>query len=208
MPDVIITYETLYEILRREKYKTELQPLDKDFFKNVLNYLREKQDILDSQKNKETFFNFTEIQKTQTQLDNIKKILKELYERRENKIIQIALFSSRSKNKTDASIMLPEEKSLYDHLNRIFSNHRDGILHNLLSYNFPSLAEKEKPKDIKIEKKEQEKTKLIRFLHSIPKFIGDDLNIYGPFEEEDIGSLPLDIANLLIKKQRAEEIKI
>ncbi|MCX6711920.1 MAG: hypothetical protein NT139_02700 [Candidatus Woesearchaeota archaeon] len=208
MPDVIITYETLYEILRREKYKTELQPLDKDFFKNVLNYLREKQEILDSQKNKESFFNFTEIQKTQTQLDNIKKILKELYERRENKIVQIAMFSSRSKTKNDTSIMLPEEKSLYEHLDKIFSTHREGILHSLLSYNLPNLAEKEKPKDIKTERKEQEKIKLIRFLHAIPKFVGDDLNVYGPFEEEDISSLPIDIANILIKKQRAEEIKI
>jgi DNA replication initiation complex subunit (GINS family) len=207
MPDIIITYETLYEILRREKYKTELQPLDKDFFKNVLNYLKEKQEILDSQKNKETFFNFTEIQKTQTQLDNIKKILKELYERRENKIIQIALFSSRAKTKNDTSMMLPEEKSLYEHLNRVFSSHRDGILHNLLSYNFPDLIEKEKPKDIKTERKEQEKIKLVRFLYAIPKFVGDDLNIYGPFEEEDISSLPVDIANILIKKQRAEEIR-
>jgi DNA replication initiation complex subunit (GINS family) len=207
MPDVIITYETLYEILRREKYKTELQPLDKDFFKNVLNYLKEKQEILDSQKNKETFFNFTEIQKTQTQLDNIKKILKELYERRENKIIQIALFSSRTKTKNDISVMLPEEKSLYENLSKIFSIHRGGILHSLLSYTFPNLTKEEKPKDIKIEKKEQEKTKLLRFLHAIPKFVGDDLNVYGPFEEEDISSLPLDIANILIKKQRAEEIK-
>lgn len=117
------------------------------------------------------------------------------------------MFSSRSKTKTDISIMLPEEKSLYEHLNRIFSNHRDAILYNLLTYNLPNLAEKEKPKDIKIEKKEQENTKLVRFLHAIPKFMGDDLNVYGPFEEEDISSLPIDIANILIKRQRAEEIK-
>ena len=40
MADNIITYETLYDILRKEKYNQELQKLDNDFFERVLKYLK------------------------------------------------------------------------------------------------------------------------------------------------------------------------
>ena len=53
MAKVIITYDTLYEILRREKFRNELQLLDVEFFDNVLSYLNEKSVILDSQKNRD-----------------------------------------------------------------------------------------------------------------------------------------------------------
>lgn len=203
MPETIITYETLYEILRKEKYEKELQTLDRNFFQNVIKYLEEKQNILNSQKDKKGIFS-SEIQKTKKQLENIKKILKELYERRENKIIQLALFSSRIKGKEDISAMLPEEKKLYKSLVETLNLFRKDILFNILSTKLPKL----KPKDIKIEKKEPKSTKLVRVLHSIPKFIGDDLNVYGPFEKEDISNLPKRVAEVLIKKNRAEEIKI
>ena len=62
----------------------------------------------------------------------------------------------------------------------------------------------EKAKDIKIE---LEKTKLLRILHPIPQFLGTDLKVYGPFEEEDVISLPSDVANVIVEKKRAEEIK-
>ena len=49
--------------------------------------------------------------------------------------------------------------------------------------------------------------KLIRFIHAVPKFVGKDLEDYGPFEEEDIANLPAEIADVLIIKGRVEEIK-
>ena len=76
MADDIITYETLYEILRREKYNQELQTLDKEFFKNTTTYLNEKESILESQKQKSSIFSATEINKTKKQIENIKKYRK------------------------------------------------------------------------------------------------------------------------------------
>ena len=50
--EVIITYDTLYEILRREKTRQELQDLNKTFFKDVTKYIEEKSSILNSQEQK------------------------------------------------------------------------------------------------------------------------------------------------------------
>ena len=54
--EVIITYDTLYEILRREKYRPELQSLEPTFFKDVTKYIEEKKSILDSQQKKDSIF--------------------------------------------------------------------------------------------------------------------------------------------------------
>ena len=75
MADVIITYETLYELSRREKSTTELQKLESSFFKDTIKYIEEKKAILESQKSKTSIFS-SESKKTQIQLQNTIKILK------------------------------------------------------------------------------------------------------------------------------------
>ena len=64
----IITYENLYEILRREKYEKELQKIDENFFKSIINYMKEKEELL----KKTTLFTL-EIDKTRKKLAEIEK---------------------------------------------------------------------------------------------------------------------------------------
>jgi len=201
LSDTIITYETIYERLRKEKYEPELQKLSETFFQDVIEYLKEKQSIVETQKSQDSIFS-KEAEKTEKQVQNIKKILKELYERRENKLIQLALFSSRTNTPLEVSNLLPEEIDFFNAINKLFSRYREGILDNLISLKEPKVA---KPKHIKVEN--QEKTRLVRFLNPVPKFMGEDLNIYGPFDAEDVSNLPNEVASLLIKRKRAEEIK-
>ena len=47
--EVTITYETLFELLRREKERNELQKLDDSFFPNILRYLKDKHTIINQQ---------------------------------------------------------------------------------------------------------------------------------------------------------------
>ena len=201
----IITSETLYDLLRREKTMPELQPLDKNFYKNILKYLQEKQNLMEGQKN--TLF-AKESEKISKEIDAIKRMLKEIYERREQKIIQNALFCSRSKIKDDVLPSLPEERKFFKSILEIVDLFRETILESLLLGKMPEL--KELPKSIKTDESEKSaaENRLIRIIHPIPKFVGTDLNIYGPFEQEDVSLLPSKVADLLIKKNRAEEIKI
>ncbi len=201
MSDIAITYETIYELLRKEKYEPELQPLPQTFFNDIIEYLKEKQAILDSQKAQKSIFS-KETEKTEKQIQNIKRIIREIYERRENKIIQLALFSSRTDINQEYQNMLLEEQEFFNLLLKLLNTYRSGILYNLINLKIPLISA---PKDIKTENKE--KSKLVRFLHPVPKFMGEDLNIYGPFNEEDMANLPYKAAQILINKKRAQEIK-
>src|SRR3989344_995581 len=188
----IVTYDALYEILRLEKYKKELQPLNEDFLEKLVSYLEEKQDILKAQESKDSIFASQEVQKTRKQLENIKKILKEIYERRESKIIQLALFCSRTESKLqDDSMLLKEEKQflreIVDHLAR----YKSGILHNILNVKMPSVVKINTTKD-------SNENKLVKFVNPVPKFVGDDMNIYGPYESEEVAYLPLNVSDVLI----------
>lgn len=196
--EIKITYDTIYEKLRLEKVHPELQELDKNFLKDLAEYIKEKKDILNSQEQKDNVFAKIEIEKTKKQLRSINRILKELYEKRENKIIELALIASRTKQENiQWDTLLPEEKLLFETLVKDLNKFREDILINT--------QENNKPKDINTSI--EEKNKLVRFLHPLPKFVGTDLQIYGPFEEQDIANIPEEIAEILIKNQRAEILK-
>lgn len=222
--EVNITYETLFELLRREKGRDELQELHESFFEDVIEYLKDKTRILESSQGR--MFSDEEAEKTRLQLNNVKKILRELYERREKKIISMAVNKSRTKSSLiNTSVLLKEEKELYDALNGVLDAYREGILVNVLDRKSPGTGQgislingdnaalnaqengSEKPKALKTEAVSAKKTRTIRFIKPIPKFVGPDLVIYGPFEEEDIARLPEDVANVLIGKSRAEALE-
>ena len=196
----MITYETLYETLRKEKYKKELQHIDKNFFKQVANYIQEKQEILKAQQERESIFS-AQIQNTRKQIENAQKILKELYERRETKIIQLALFSSRTSRDTlETAEMLEEEVEFYRKIIKNLNYYRESILYDIIRGNYI----KNKPKEIKTQEMPKNELKTVRITKEMPKFVGEDMTTYGPFKEEDIANLPSEIAELLIKNQRAE----
>lgn len=207
MSELIITYEALYDILRKEKTSAELQKLDKEFYKNAKEYIKSKKEILSSQEKKQSIFTTIEVQKTRKQIENVQKILKELYERRETKIIQLTLMSSRTNIlSNDKSLMLDEEKEFYENIISHLNSFREGILNQIVQGLEPNNIKKEEPKDLKTDLMPSKTTKLIKLTNEIPKFVGTDLNTYGPFEREDIAALPNEIAELLIRKNKAEEI--
>lgn len=210
--EVNITYETLFELLRREKNREELQQLDESFFKDVVDYLKAKKELLEQQKTKQDLFAVEERKKAEQQEENIRKILREFYERREKKIINMAMDRSRtSSSVVDTSVLLKEERAMYDYLVDLLDRFRRGVLFNLLEAAPPKIeAAKEveaAPGEKKEEVEEKEKTKTIKFVNAVPRFVGEDLEEYGPYDGNDVADLPLKIAEVLIDKGRAEEME-
>ncbi|MFC1800688.1 hypothetical protein ACFLYT_01395, partial [Nanoarchaeota archaeon] len=130
--EVNITYETLFELLRRERDRDEIQKLQNSFFNDVIEYLKEKQIILD--KSGEEMFDDEEKESTRKQVESIRKILKELYTRREKKIINMAINKSITQsNIIDSSALLKEERSMFESLVETLNRYRSDVLNNVLT---------------------------------------------------------------------------
>ncbi|MBU3896306.1 hypothetical protein KKG36_03285 [Patescibacteria group bacterium] len=205
--EINITYETLFEILKREKDLTDLQKIGPNFFNDFVDYLSEKNNMLTKE---DDLFSYDEKKKVEKQIENAKRLIKEIYERREKKILNIALAKSRTKsNVIDTSSLLENEKRLLDDAVKVLDVFRNDIINNILDGKHASkiTGQKEETAEKAAEPKEDKTTKLVRFLYSVPKFVGKELEEYGPFAEEDIANLPAEIADVLISKEKVEEIK-
>ena len=203
MAEELITNEKLYEILRKEKTKSELQEIDPEFFNLVKSYIKEKRSITQAQKEKISIFSKFDIENTKKQLETTRKLLTELFEKRQQKIIQLASICSRTNpENNDIDTNIPSEKLLFSKIFEILTEDR---ISNLLILTDPDQISK-KTKDINITSEEQ-KNKLLRITNPIPRFVGLDQEIYGPYDEEEVANLPQDIAKVLISNKRAEEIK-
>jgi DNA replication initiation complex subunit (GINS family) len=206
--EVVITYETLFELLKRERERPDLQKLEPTFFNDAINYIKDKKKILEA---KEGIFAQEEKKKKERQLENIYKILKELYERREKKIISLALDKSRTHSELiDTTALLKEEKVVFEALTNLLDTYRDAILYSVLNEKLPfmqPIENKKEKEEFKTALELKKSTKLVRFIAHVPKFVGPELEEYGPFDEEDIANLPSEVADVLINKGRVEEIK-
>ena len=114
--------------------------------------------------------------------------------------------NSRSNSiKNDKSLMLNQEKELYEKVTHILTNSRQDILHNIVLGNNIKV-EKTEPKRLKTDEKPKTTSKEVKLKQKLSQFIGTDLNNYGPFEKGDNAKLPIEIAEFLINKNQAEEI--
>lgn len=191
MNKVNINFETLYEILRLEKTREDIQELPSTFFDDVKEYIREKKKILGiAQKN---LFSEEEIKRTKKQLSNIYKIIDELYNRRETKIVNLAMMKSDSIPQFPLS---KEELNLFKKLKNILVENKKEILGNLHQI-------KKQTENHEISNNIKEKTISIRLNSDVPKFLGKEMQVYGPYSKNQIIELPEKIAEILIKQNLA-----
>ena len=231
MVDIRITYETLFDLLRREKNREELQKLDKDFYDQVLAYLKEKKQAL-SKKGDELFVS-AEREKLKIQFQNIRRIVKELYERREKKIINMAVNRARTGSDViDTSNLLPSEKAFFSEQVNLLIKYKDNVLDSIIHLKEFNGNNKEKAEEVKEEEKQEEiqeedekpvveeeketkpseteevtnELKKIKITSSLPEFVGTQGEVLGPFEEGDEIELEPAIADILVKKGSAEVV--
>src|SRR3989338_8593255 len=141
MDTIKITLETLYDILRNEKKREDLQKLEDSFFLDIVSYLKEKRVFLENTQNSDNPFAAGEKEKLDYEIRSIQRIVKEIYEKREKKIIDISLNRSRTGSDIiDTSSMLIEERIFYDKLLETLNTHRRGVLLRLLKGNFLDLT--------------------------------------------------------------------
>ncbi len=220
MEEETFSYELLFEVLMREKNKEELQKLDEDFFLKAKSFIFNEKKLLSN--------NISSFQK----IKNLENMLFEIYSRREKKIVNLAIIKARTdENIFDISVMLPEERDMFNRIVDVLKSFRNKILNEEVEDKIESIVgKKESFEDKKEEenveshvinennKEYEEKENIVEeennnvenefvkvlFLKPVNKFVDEDLNYYGPFDEDETASIPKKIAMILVSKGEAK----
>ena len=192
-------FETLFEVLMREKNREELQRLESGFFDDALRFILKEEDLVKPS-------NHVGYQRVR----NLRGMLRELYSRREQKIIRLATMAARgSSGQVDRAAMLTHEKELYTELSQVLANTRRRRLEGR-----PAAAKRDEPGDIDTgepqpapdapaEPDAAQHVEVI-FTAAVGRFMGEELEPYGPFEAGDTAALPASIARILLEKGQAK----
>jgi DNA replication initiation complex subunit (GINS family) len=220
MADIIITYETLFDILRKEKSRQDLQQLPEDFYGQAVAYVRKKRAEVEAAGG----FGSPAAQRPLVQFRNVQKILRELYERRERKIVEMALNRARTEsNIVDVAPLLSQERGLYEEATRLLSSCKQELLEPTLKGEAPDgVAVPTLPAEQQVElpaaveatggeapgpTPEEVATREscdVKFLHLMPRFYGLKGEVLGPFEPGERVELSGKIAAVLLRKRRVE----
>jgi DNA replication initiation complex subunit (GINS family) len=168
----MLTYEALREYVIKEKNSQKLIELPENFFQDVRAYLEGKAKVSEG---KEDLW----------ELDNSRRMLQDLLDAREGKLVKLALVFVRA-GVTPGSIM-PEEKTFFD-----------SMVQNIKAF--------QKARKDSVEG-QREELDAVAILDEVPKMIGIDMKSYGPFKRGDIARLPRENSQLLIGKGMARLIE-
>lgn len=208
--EMALTYEQLFDALRREKSRDELQKLEDGFYEEVAGFLQQKKRLMEQARQKHDLSSLS-VQRAQIEYQNVQKILRDLYERRERKIVTLALHRTRTDAMiVDTDALLAQERVLYDELVRVLKESRTTVLQAAPSHERP--AKVQEPED-EIAQESQARTHSdepeeglleVHFTAAVPKFVGKNLQVFGPFQPGDAARLPPDVADILVRKGRAQ----
>jgi DNA replication factor GINS len=180
-------YDELYKIWKQELESDDLIPLSSDFYARLADYVRrlgEESRMLDKRTAKANLL------KRETQ--NAKRMIRELIRARCGKLVK----------KATKGMKVPPDVLTVDE-ERIFSNV------SAFSDAFQSLTKEVlQGRRTGGETKREHKRAFLRFLAQVPAIIGADMKSYGPFQAEDVASVPVDNAKILVKQRLAESIDV
>lgn len=171
-------YERIYNTWEKEQKQKNIQRLEDNFYIEAKKFL---EDILIEENESEPVLS----RLIKKEYHNFSFILNDLINIRLDKILR----NIRVGKELNKENLTREEKILYER----FKN-------ELL----PLLSEKILPLEIKEIEEKEEPFILIRFLIQLPTIVGSDMKIYGPFQVEDIATLPKENAKALILRNAAK----
>ncbi len=179
-------YNELYEAWRREKNSAVLEPLPKDFYLRIAEYvkkIREESRMMDEKT--------TRARLLMREGENVRKMMQELFTIRHGKMFRAASVGEA----TDLENLTKEEEKLIEDVTPSFESFQT-LLKEIISGRLPQVN-REKPKK-----------RVLRFLKETPAIIGADMKTYGPFKPQDVASLPAENAKILTKQGIAIEVEV
>jgi len=188
-----INYKTLRKIQQIEKDSPTLTKIDSNFYNALSDYLKYLDDRLEkeSSSQKQTLL--------RDEIQNTKKIMANIYEQREKKILLASISKARGGD-PDLKNLVDAERNLFESILNLMMQTREELLNKKSS-------DKEKTVEPEEKNLKQENTNpIVRITQDIPEFIGTDTKKYN-LRKDDVISLPRDMSDTLSKRGVAKEIK-
>jgi DNA replication initiation complex subunit (GINS family) len=194
----LITYETVRNAHRAEK-EEELQKLPDGFFESVRNWFKVKERLKDTT--------------SLLEVENAKKLLEDVINRRQKKIVLAALSTMRGQ--LPPAGLNDEERKFFDDIVNILKAFKNDMNEKFRSFDDIAQEKVEEAKKSIEEMKPVEVENiavkpngklLVKILINLPKFTGTDMQSYGPLRTGDIITMPEEVAKLLITRKAAENI--
>ena len=180
-------YDELSTVWRFEIENTALGSLPPDFYSRIADYVRrikEENRMLDKKTVKAGLL--------EHELERVKHMVRELVWARHKKLISLI-----TENQKIPSDLLAIEEAKLCEVFLSFTEAYQKFAKKLLQGQV-----------LKVGVEKTHKRVALRFLKTIPTVIGADMKTYGPFMVEDVASVPLENAKILIKRGLAEVVEV
>jgi DNA replication factor GINS len=178
-------YDELYKVWQKEKDTVEIQRLPKNFYAKIADYIKKMK-----QENRMLDKKTTKAKLLDREFKNVKIMVGKIFQIRYRKLRGKALV----RETVARAALTEEEEKLFGEVLSLTGAYQ-AFSKDVLRGN---LAD--------IEKGTEQSIVVLRFIQEIPALVGSDMKTYGPFEAEDIATLPPENARILINQGVAVEV--
>ena len=217
-----LTFSELRKVQKSEKRQDELTELDDNFFRQVSEYLANKEELGEDR-----------------EYNNAKRVFDKIISLREKKIYRQAQIAVKTDLNAGNLNLLPSEQELFREIKEDFKQHRGRIedridTTSVQKVDTPEEKEEETSSestedDIETEMPEEDEPveseaegdeeneddsreveegyELVKITSDVPEFMGTDLEPYGPFEEGEEAAIPEENAEILVNRGNAEVVE-
>jgi DNA replication initiation complex subunit (GINS family) len=178
--EIRVTLDTLFEVLRVEKKRGELQPLPEGFLSDAKEYISHKQAMAQGD------------DRVKGQLEQAHNIIREFFLVRERKLLELARLRADSERVVATDGMLEQEKEYYEQLIGILKAFRLGMIGQI-----------KKPRAVIQQDEEPEITSdivRVQITSQMPQFMDQGMRVFGPYNEGEEVELPPELAEIIITR--------
>lgn len=226
-----LTFSELRKVQKSEKRQDQLTELDDNFFRQVSEYLANKEELGEER-----------------EFGNAKRVFDKIISLREKKIYRQAQIAVKTDLNAGNLHLLPSEQELFREIKEDFKQHRGRIEDRIDTTSVQKVdtgaeenIETESPENQEVEEVEEDKGtedsaetetssddnentsedneeqntdteaeegyEVVKITSEVPEFMGTDLEPYGPFEEGEEASIPEENAEILVNRGNAEVLE-
>lgn len=187
-----ITFSSLREIQRKERDFTPLSSLPQGFYLKVAMYFSLSNRTIEGllEKKRENEFAAKILRQKETEVENARGVVKDIFSRRLRKILVLAHEAVFTRAIADTKAMTAEELEIFESLSKRLSDFDEKVYIRILE----SAVSKVREGFVRVE-----------FLDECPAFVGSDLKNYGPYSIGERSEIPGKNAEILVSSGKAKK---